>query len=159
MYAHTAQDIKHTQPGGIICFRLPFITHGSGPHNRQWGGRTNHARPKSYLRTVNLVFLQKKLSGDARARRWCAVPMSHGWSRVRVALRVRQAVHSCVLEGDADAAARGVFDGLFDLVVEAVVGQAATGRPQGGEVGIREDLWSARPTRGRGARSRAASRV
>ena len=39
-----------------------------------------------------------------------------------------------LLEGDdAGAAARGVFDGLFGLVVEAVVLQAAT---QGGEVGI-----------------------
>ena len=54
---------------------------------------------------------------------------SHGWSRVRV----RQAVRGCVLEGDAGAAARGVFDGLFGLVGEAVVLQAAT---QGGEVGI-----------------------
>ena len=40
-----------------------------------------------------------------------------------------------MLEGDAGAAARGVFDGLFSLVVEAVVLQAAT---QGGEVGVRE---------------------
>ena len=40
-----------------------------------------------------------------------------------------------MLEGDADAATRGVFDGLFGLVVEVVVLQAAT---QGGEVGIRE---------------------
>ena len=39
-----------------------------------------------------------------------------------------------LLEGDdAGAAARGVFDGLFGLVVEVVVLQAAT---QGGEVGI-----------------------
>ena len=59
---------------------------------------------------------------------------SHGWSRVRV----RQAVRGCVLEGDAGAAARGVFDGLFSLVVEVVVLQAATGRSQGGEVDIRE---------------------
>ena len=64
--------------------------------------------------------------------------MNLGWSRVRVALRVRQAVHGCVLEGDADAAARCVFDCLFGLVVEAVVLQAATGRSQGGEVDIRE---------------------
>eukprot|EP00964_Phaeocystis_antarctica_P063771 scaffold38296_cov45-Phaeocystis_antarctica.AAC.1 len=40
-----------------------------------------------------------------------------------------QAVRGCVLEGDADAAARGVFDGLFGLVVEVVALQAAT---QGG---------------------------
>ena len=41
-----------------------------------------------------------------------------------------------LLEGDdAGAAARGVFDGLFGLVVEVVVLQAAT---QGGEVGVRE---------------------
>ena len=40
-----------------------------------------------------------------------------------------------LLEGDADAATRGVFDGLFGLVVEVAVLQAAT---QGGEVGIRE---------------------
>ena len=56
---------------------------------------------------------------------------SHGWSWVLV----RQAVRGCVLEGDASAAARGVFDGLFGLVVEVVVLQAAT---QGGEVGVRE---------------------
>ena len=43
-----------------------------------------------------------------------------------------------MLEGDAGAAARGVFDGLFSLVVEVVVLQAATGRSQGGEVGIQE---------------------
>ena len=57
------------------------------------------------------------------------MPTSHGWSRVRV--RVRQAVRGCVLEGDADAAARGVFDGLFGLVVEVVAHQAATGRCKG----------------------------
>ena len=33
---------------------------------------------------------------------------------------------------DADAAARGVFDGLFGLVAEEVVPQAATGRSHGG---------------------------
>ena len=56
-----------------------------------------------------------------------------------MALRVRAApVRGCVLESEADAAARGVFDGLFGPVVEAVVLQAATGRSQGGEVGIRE---------------------
>ena len=80
--------------------------------------------------------------------------MSHGWSRVRV----RQAVRGCVLEGYADAAARGVVDGLFGLVVQAVVLQAATGRSHGGEVGIREHAWSARPAGGRGTQSRAASR-
>jgi hypothetical protein len=40
-----------------------------------------------------------------------------------------------LLEGDADAAAHGVFDGLFGLVVEVVVLQAVTGRSQGGEMG------------------------
>ena len=65
-------------------------------------------------------------------------------------------VDHCVLEGDADAAARGVFDGPFGLAVEAVVLQAAKGRSQGGEVGY----GSTRPTGGRGrgrrgARSRA----
>ena len=65
------------------------------------------------------------------------MPMRHGWSRV--ALRVRAApVRGCALEGDPDAAAHGVFDGLFGPVVETVVLQAATGRSQGGEVGIRE---------------------
>ena len=72
----------------------------------------------------------------AKARRWWAVPASHGWSRMRV--RVRQAVRRCVLDDDGDAAARDVFDDLFGLVVEVVVLQAATGRSQGGEVGIRE---------------------
>ena len=62
------------------------------------------------------------------------MPTSHGWSRVRV----RQVVRGCVLEGDADAAARGVFDGLFGLVAEAVALQAATGGGARGEVGIRE---------------------
>ena len=46
-----------------------------------------------------------------------------------------QAVRGCVLDGDAGAAARGVFDGLLGLVVEVVVLQAAT---QGGKVGVRE---------------------
>ena len=66
-------------------------------------------------------------------------------------MQVRQAVRGCVLE-DADAAARGVFDGLFGLVVEEVVPQAATGRSHGGEVGIREHARSAHPAGGRGAR-------
>ena len=47
-------------------------------------------------------------------------------------MRVREVVHGCVLEFDADAAARGVSDGLFGLVVETVGDQAAMGRPQGG---------------------------
>lgn len=37
-----------------------------------------------------------------------------------------------LLEGNADAAARGVSDGLFGLVAEAVVPQAVTGRVAGG---------------------------
>ena len=41
------------------------------------------------------------------------VRASHGWSRVRVRL-------GWVLERDADAAARGVTDDLFGLVVEVV---------------------------------------
>ena len=45
---------------------------------------------------------------------------------------MREVVHGCVLEFDADAAARGVSDGLFGLVVETVGDQAAMGRPQGG---------------------------
>ena len=63
---------------------------------------------------------------------------------------MRQAVRGCALEGDPDAAARGVFDGLFGPVVEVIVLQAATGRSQGGVVGIREHVWSARPTIDRG---------
>jgi hypothetical protein len=39
------------------------------------------------------------------------------------------------LEGDVDAAAGGVFDGLLGLVVEIVVPQAAAGTPHGGGVG------------------------
>ena len=62
------------------------------------------------------------------------MPTSHASSRVRV--RVRQAVRGCVLDGNADAAAGGVFYDLFGLVVEAVALQAAMGRSQGGEVGI-----------------------
>ena len=48
----------------------------------------------------------------------------------RSALRV-------LLEGDADAAARGVFETLLGLAAEVVVRQAATGVARG-EVGIRE---------------------
>ena len=59
------------------------------------------------------------------------MPMSHGWSRVRVALRVHQAVRGCALEGNPDAAARSVFNDLFGLVIEVIVLQAATGRSQG----------------------------
>jgi hypothetical protein len=40
-----------------------------------------------------------------------------------------------LLEGDADAAASGVFDGLLGLVVEVVVLQAVTGKSQGAEMG------------------------
>ena len=40
-----------------------------------------------------------------------------------------------LLEGDADAAARGVFDGLLGLVVEVVVLQAVAERSQGAEMG------------------------
>ena len=44
--------------------------------------------------------------------------------------------HRCrLLEGDADAAARSVFDGPFGLVVQVVALQAATGRSQGAEMG------------------------
>ena len=39
------------------------------------------------------------------------------------------------LESDLDAASGGALDGLFGLVGEAVVLQAATGRPHGGGVG------------------------
>ena len=40
-----------------------------------------------------------------------------------------------LLEGDADAAARGVFEGLFGLVVEVVVPQAVAETLQGAEMG------------------------
>ena len=85
---------------------------------------------------VGELWVESLAGGGKRgvARRWWAVPTSHGWSRVRV----RQAVRGCVLEGDANAAVRGVFDGLFGLGTEAVALQAATGRSHGGEVGIRE---------------------
>ena len=39
--------------------------------------------------------------------------------------------HSCVLEFDADAAARGISDGLFGLAADAIAPQAATGRRKG----------------------------
>ena len=61
-----------------------------------------------------------------------------------------------MLKANADAAARGVFDRMFGLVVEVVALQAATGRSQGGEVGKhrsmrdppvrREDVWTAATT-------------
>ena len=40
-----------------------------------------------------------------------------------------------LLKLDLDATAGGVFDGLLGLVVEVVALQAATGRPQGSDVG------------------------
>ena len=40
------------------------------------------------------------------------------------------------LEYDADAVASGISDRLFGLVADAIVPQAATRRPEGGEVGI-----------------------
>ena len=40
-----------------------------------------------------------------------------------------------LLEGDADAAARGVFDGPFGLLVQGVALQAVTERSQGAEMG------------------------
>ena len=55
---------------------------------------------------------------------WC-----HGWSRV-----CGCAPRLWVLEHDAEAASRGVFDDLFGLVVEVVVPQAVRReRSQGGE--------------------------
>ena len=46
---------------------------------------------------------------------------------------MRQAARGCVLEFNADAAARGMIsDGLFGLVADVrIVLQAATGRPEG----------------------------
>ena len=66
-----------------------------------------------------------------------------------------------LLEGDADAAARGVFDGLLGLVAQVVALQAVTGRSQGAEMGA--GARATHPTGGgdrgpRGARWRAASR-
>ena len=68
-------------------------------------------------------------SGNVRDQIFSRTGFAPRSGRVRV--RVRQAVRGCVLEGDADAAARGVFDGLFGLVVEVVAHQAATGRCKG----------------------------
>ena len=42
----------------------------------------------------------------------------------------------CVLECDADAVASGISDRLFGLVADVIAAQAATQRPEGGEVGI-----------------------
>ena len=42
----------------------------------------------------------------------------------------------CVLECDADAVASGISDHLFGLVADVIAAQAATQRPEGGEVGI-----------------------
>ena len=55
-----------------------------------------------------------------------------GESRVESGAGAPQAVRGCVLEFDADAAARGISDGLFGLVADVrIVLQAATGRPEG----------------------------
>ena len=53
-----------------------------------------------------------------------------------------------LLEGDADAATSGVFDGLLVLVVELVVLQAVTERSQGGEMGAGAHAPPTRPTGG-----------
>ena len=42
-----------------------------------------------------------------------------------------QAARGCVLELDADTAARGISGGLCGLVADAIAPQAATGRPEG----------------------------
>ena len=51
-----------------------------------------------------------------------------------------------LLELDIDTASRGVFEGLFGLVVEAIVPQAVVGRSQGDEMGAREHARPTRPT-------------
>ena len=76
--------------------------------------------------------------GEARAeslgrrRLWAsrASRASQVWARQAVAWHCGR-----LLEGDADAAARRVFDGLFGLVAEAVVLQTVAGRSQGAEMG------------------------
>ena len=52
-----------------------------------------------------------------------------------------------LLKLDLDATAGGVFDGLLSLVVELVELQAATGRPQGSDVGA--GARATRPPKGR----------
>eukprot|EP00964_Phaeocystis_antarctica_P009101 scaffold4935_cov67-Phaeocystis_antarctica.AAC.4 len=52
-----------------------------------------------------------------------------------------------LLKLDLDATAGGGFDGLLGLVVEMVVLQAATGRPQGSDVGA--GARATRPPKGR----------
>jgi hypothetical protein len=65
-----------------------------------------------------------------------------------------------LLKLDIDAVAGGFFDDLLGLVVEAVVPQAATGRPQGSDVGARVRPIHSSDRRGglgpHGARWRAA---
>ena len=89
----------------------------------------------------------------AHAAHW-ACPTSHyGPHRpVRGARRACRVHRGRLLEGDDDATARGVFDSLSGLAVEAVLLQAATGRPQEGGCG---DVWgSTRPTCPTGGRGR-----
>jgi hypothetical protein len=64
-----------------------------------------------------------------------AVVDGAGESRVESGAGAPQAVRGCVLEFDADAAARGISDGLLYLLVEAVVPQAARGGGGGGTRG------------------------
>ena len=108
------------------------------------------------LTYVARMSAQKKARTNTRCRglnRWSvvgdrseAVMGGAGESRVESGAGVCQAVRGCVLEDDADAAARGFFYGIFGLAIEDIFGlaieevvlQAATGRSQGGEVGIRE---------------------
>jgi hypothetical protein len=100
------------------------------------------------LTYVARMSAQKKARTNTRCRglnRWSvvgdrseAVMGGAGESRVESGAGVCQAVRGCVLEDDADAAARGFFYGIFGLAIEEVVLQAATGRSQGGEVGMQE---------------------
>ena len=54
-----------------------------------------------------------------------------------------------LLKLDLDATAGGNFDGLLGLVAEAVVLQAATGRPQGSDVGACKEKCSQMCVNGR----------
>ena len=94
---------------------------------RRAGGGVNEAMGES--RAESLV--------GTWTRRWWASRASRA-SRASLASLPGggEAHRDHLLKLGLDATADGVFDGLLGLVVEVVPPQAATGRPQGSDVGV-----------------------
>jgi hypothetical protein len=106
------------------------VVHTTHPH---W---SLHARPNSWLLAQKHLRVSRRGFGESRVESLVrnaseAVVGGAGESRVESGAGAPQAVRGCVLECYADAAARGVSDVPFGLLVEAVVPQAATGGGRG----------------------------